>query len=237
MRRTASEVLRDLEMRVNRLEKKASDFDHLKSPQTGKIYDHLRERAPRGGFRRLEKLYEEMNDRYDGNLEDLLETFLEHDDIPYTKDVMIGGVVKRSKDTVFFDIYVPVNNGGYSIHKAVLKNLGEYGVTIQERLERRASMGASFTVTSSKSEDLQGWDDEGLMDYTDEIVTGEEKATTKTLMRVLSEMTPPYDEWDEVSYDWKSRVVMPGRDIILEVNFLRNARERDYIINLGNSEY
>jgi hypothetical protein len=105
------------------------------------------------------------------------------------------------------------------------------------RLEREASRGASFTVTSSKSEDLQGWGDEGLMDYTDEIVTGEEKATTKTLMSILSEMTPSYDEWDEVSYEWQSTVVMPGRDIILEVNFLRNARERDYIINLGNSEY
>ena len=131
MRRSASEVLRNLERRVARLERKASKFDHLKSPQTGKIYDHLRETAPRDEFRKLEKLYDEMNNHYDDeSLEDRLTDFLESDGISFTKDVVIGGV-KESQGMVLFDIYVPVFGGGYSLHKAGIKN-SDYGVLLEE---------------------------------------------------------------------------------------------------------
>ena len=131
MRRTASQIINDLEMRVARLERKASKFDHLKSPQTGKIYDHLRETAPRDEFRKLEELYDHLRDiaprGHDDDLEDRLTNCLESDGLRFTKDGVVGGVkMNLSQGMVVFDLYVPVFDGGYSVHKGGFK-IGEYG--------------------------------------------------------------------------------------------------------------
>lgn len=132
MRRTASEVIHDLELRIARLEKSASKYDHLINTQTGEIYDHLSEKAPRNEYRKLNSIYNKMRSGDDPSLEQQLDSYLEDEGLVFSNKVVIANLESSARH-VDFDIYTPVYGGGYGIHKARLSDLGWVGISIEDR--------------------------------------------------------------------------------------------------------
>jgi len=131
MRRRASEIIRDLEIRIAHLEKSASKYDHLINPQTGEIYDHLSEEAPRNEIRKLNGFYNKMRSEEDPSLKRQLKSYLEDEGLVYNNSVVIANL-KPSAGYVDFDIYTPAYGGGYGIQKARLSS-GPYGANIDDR--------------------------------------------------------------------------------------------------------
>ena len=128
----ARETKQNLLVRVASLEKSASKYDHLINTQTGEIYDHLSEKAPRNEYRKLNSIYNKMRSEDDVSLEQQLDSYLADEGLIFSDEVVIANL-KSSARHVDFDIYTPVYGGGYGIHKARLSDLGWVGISIEDR--------------------------------------------------------------------------------------------------------